>query len=227
MDAYIHSKGELEETVQAANLIVALFAATSGACTTVLQDLDEHDAKARYRRGKAYLLLGMTKSAKDDFMFILKSPYSTNEGVHAARLGLQELRRVLNTSAEDARKTLSRSISGCLFSRDRHREAQGPRLAPAEETEESENDSRLHTPLHAEAENADFRLPPSKASEHLFSNKQTNKYRHNSESYPIDEPISDQAITPDNETVHTPQHSTQHMHRSCTFLGQMLRSLVL
>lgn len=189
----------LKNTAQAA-LKLGKYQEAIRACTTVLQDLDEHDAKARYRRGKAYLLLGMTKSAKDDFMFILKSPYSTNEGVHAARLGLQELRRVLNTSAEDARKTLSRSISGCLFSRDRHREAQGPRLAPAEETEESENDSRLHTPLHAEAENADFRLPPSKASEHLFSNKQTNKYRHNSESYPIDEPISDQAITPDNET---------------------------
>lgn len=89
------------------------------ACTTIIQELDEHDSKARYRRGRAYLFLGMAKCAKDDFLFILKSPYSTSDGVHAARLGLRDLRRMVSRSETEAKAAVRKGLSGQLFSRGR------------------------------------------------------------------------------------------------------------
>ncbi|CDI79502.1 hypothetical protein, conserved [Eimeria acervulina] len=173
------------------------------ACTTVIQEIDEHDSKARYRRGKAYLLLGMTKSAKDDFMFILKSPYSTNEGVHAARLGLQELRSVVNKNEIEAKRTLHRGISGCLFSQGRNtsKETDNLNIAADKESEKYEEDKpqlQSHL-LHADDEHAEeFRLPPSKATEHTFNEKI--KQRNPKRFIYEDEDISDQATTPEAET---------------------------
>lgn len=189
-----------------------------GACTTVIQEIDEHDSKARYRRGKAYLLLGMTKSAKDDFMFILKSPYSTNEGVHAARLGLQELRSIVNKNEIEAKRTLHRGISGCLFSQGRNtsKETDNLNIAADRESEKYEEDKpqlQSHL-LHAADEHAEeFRLPPSKATEHTFNEKI--KQRNPKRLIYEDEDISDQATTPEAETVHTPHHCTHHQ---CMFM---------
>ncbi|XP_026190927.1 uncharacterized protein LOC34620920 [Cyclospora cayetanensis] len=131
------------------------------ACTTIIQELDEHDSKARYRRGKAYLLLGMAKCAKDDFLFILKSPYSTQEGVHAARLGLRELRRVVSRSEIDAKESVCKGLSGGLFSTGRARSGHfvlGDRFSG-----ETELKTEERTPEH-EVEAGDFRLPPRQAA---------------------------------------------------------------
>lgn len=126
------------------------------ACTTIIQELDEHDSKARYRRGRAYLLLGMTKCAKDDFVFILKSPYSTHEGVQAARLGLRELRRVVSRSEIEAKATVTKGLSGGLFSTGRMTEAEAVRATFSADTESDEEDDRDEEDADATA----FRLPP-------------------------------------------------------------------
>ncbi|KAL8447769.1 hypothetical protein Emag_004177 [Eimeria magna] len=124
------------------------------ACTTIIQQLDEHDSKARYRRGRAYLLLGMAKCAKDDFLFILKSPYSTNEGVHAARLGLRELRRVVSRSETETKATVRKGLSGELFSKGRLTEEEAIRATFSADTNSDEEEYR------AEDDEEDFRLPP-------------------------------------------------------------------
>ncbi|KAL8446777.1 hypothetical protein Emed_004779 [Eimeria media] len=124
------------------------------ACTTIIQQLDEHDSKARYRRGRAYLLLGMAKCAKDDFLFILKSPYSTNEGVHAARLGLRELRRVVSRSETETKATVRKGLSGGLFSKGRLTEEEAIRATFSADTNSDEEEYR------ADDDEEDFRLPP-------------------------------------------------------------------
>ncbi|CDJ39362.1 Peptidyl-prolyl cis-trans isomerase d-like protein, related [Eimeria tenella] len=133
------------------------------ACTTIIQELDEHDSKARYRRGRAYLLLGMTKCAKDDFMFILKSPYSTQEGVCAARLGLQELRQVLNKSETEAKLTVCRGLEGSLFSRGRLAAAHVRQLGAADDPDKSDDD-QFHFSRNYPEDKTDFHLPPSKTT---------------------------------------------------------------
>lgn len=146
--------------------IVPLFLSlmfTAGACTTIIQELDEHDSKARYRRGRAYLLLGMTKCAKDDFMFILKSPYSTQEGVCAARLGLQELRQVLNKSETEAKLTVCRGLEGSLFSRGRLAAAHVRQLGAADDPDKSDDD-QFHFSRNYPEDKTDFHLPPSKTT---------------------------------------------------------------
>ncbi|KAL8274071.1 hypothetical protein Esti_001913 [Eimeria stiedai] len=124
------------------------------ACTTVIQQLDEHDSKARYRRGRAYLLLGMAKCAKDDFLFILKSPYSNKEGVHAARLGLRELRRVVSRSERETKATVRKGLSGGLFSKGRLSEEEAIRATFLADTNSDEEECR------ADDDEEDFRLPP-------------------------------------------------------------------
>ncbi|EPR60059.1 TPR repeat-containing protein [Toxoplasma gondii RUB] len=89
------------------------------ACTTIIQDIDEHDAKARYRRAKAYTMLGLVKCAKDDYVFILKSPYVDETAVKAARAALANLRRILNKYKLQTRETVQRSVAIDVFSGDR------------------------------------------------------------------------------------------------------------
>ncbi|PFH36990.1 TPR repeat-containing protein [Besnoitia besnoiti] len=89
------------------------------ACTTIIQDIDEHDAKARYRRAQAYTMLGLIKCAKDDYVFILKSPYVDETAVKAARVALANLRRILNNYKLQTRKTVQRSVAVDVFTGDR------------------------------------------------------------------------------------------------------------
>ncbi|KAL8432419.1 hypothetical protein Efla_000196 [Eimeria flavescens] len=124
------------------------------ASTTIIQQLDEHDSKARYRRGRAYLLLGMAKCAKDDFLFILKSPYSTNEAVHAARLGLEDLRRVVSRSETEAKTTVRKGLSGGLFSRGRLTEEEAIRATFSADTNADEEN------FGEPEDDLGFRLPP-------------------------------------------------------------------
>lgn len=90
------------------------------ASTTIIQEFDEFDNKARYRRGKAYLYLGLIKAAKDDFLFILRSPYANQESRKAASLGLKEIRNVLFKASETQKKLFSESTKNHLFSSNRY-----------------------------------------------------------------------------------------------------------
>lgn len=138
-----------------------------GACTTIIQQLDEHDSKARYRRGRAYLLLGMAKSAKDDFLFILKSPYSTREGVHAARLGLRDLRRVVSRSELETKATVRKGLSDGLFSGGRMRDDYVLRTSFSADLSSEVEDDRT---LVDDDNDVEFRLPPlQKCEESLAS----------------------------------------------------------
>lgn len=65
------------------------------------------------------MLLGMAKSAKDDFLCILKSPYSDTAGVQAARRGLRELRDVVSKSEVETKVALLRGLSKDVFSKGR------------------------------------------------------------------------------------------------------------
>nr|CEL69535.1 TPA: Protein with possible 2 TPR domains, related [Neospora caninum Liverpool] len=89
------------------------------ACTTIIQDIDEHDAKARYRRAKAYTMLGLVKCAKDDYVFMLKSPYVDETAVKAARAALANLRRILNKYKLQTRETVQRSVAIDVFTGNR------------------------------------------------------------------------------------------------------------
>eukprot|EP00922_Rhytidocystis_sp_ex-Travisia-forbesii_P004895 GHVS01007165.1.p1 GENE.GHVS01007165.1~~GHVS01007165.1.p1 ORF type:complete len:537 (-),score=97.02 GHVS01007165.1:187-1797(-) len=89
------------------------------ACNTIIQDIDEHDCKAHYRRGKAYGLLGMVKYAKDDYVFIIKSPYADRDSVKAAKAAMNELRAILNKYKNNARDIVTKSIAEDTFSENR------------------------------------------------------------------------------------------------------------
>eukprot|EP00922_Rhytidocystis_sp_ex-Travisia-forbesii_P004893 GHVS01007163.1.p1 GENE.GHVS01007163.1~~GHVS01007163.1.p1 ORF type:complete len:529 (-),score=100.44 GHVS01007163.1:214-1800(-) len=89
------------------------------ACNTIIQDIDEHDGKAHYRRGKAYGLLGMIKYAKDDYMFIIKSPYADRDAVKAAKVAMNELRAIVNKYRNNARNIVTKSIAEDTFSENR------------------------------------------------------------------------------------------------------------
>ncbi|PHJ21417.1 tpr repeat-containing protein [Cystoisospora suis] len=85
------------------------------ACTTIIQDIDEHDAKARYRRAKAYAMLGLIKCAKDDYLFVIKSPYAEETAVKACRVALAELRKIVNKYKIQTRETVVRSTAEDVF----------------------------------------------------------------------------------------------------------------
>lgn len=98
----------------------------------------------------------MAKCAKDDFVFILKSPYSTHEGVQAARLGLRALRTVVSRSEIEAKTTVRKGLSSGLFSKGRMTEAEAVHATFSADTESEGEEARG-------AEDADamgFRLPP-------------------------------------------------------------------
>lgn len=93
------------------------------ACTTILQNIDEHDAKARYRRARAYTLLGLIKSAKDDYIFMIKSPFMEPGPVAAAQAALADLRKIVNKSDVQTRRTMLKSVN--VFSENRVTGADG------------------------------------------------------------------------------------------------------
>ena len=170
----------------------------AGACTIIIQQLDEHDSKARYRRGRAYLLLGMAKCAKDDFLFILKSPYSTHDGVRAARQGLRELRRIVSQSELEAKRTVCKGLRGGLFSRGRPGEG--------DFTAEMDSDGEDQTSPQEE-ETDEFRLPPRKIIPDTPNSSISNS--GGDISLPSS-PTSDDLKALDKCAVHTPQVGRVH-----------------
>lgn len=60
-------------------------------------------------------MLGLIKCAKDDYFFIIKSPYSDETAVKASRAALAEIRKIVNKYKTQTRETVIKSTAGDVF----------------------------------------------------------------------------------------------------------------
>lgn len=82
----------------------------SVAATSALE-LDPHDGKALYRRAQAHLHLGSLPAAKNDYMAILKSEYTSTQSKMNARDGLREMRKIVTKWKADVAKIMEETTN--------------------------------------------------------------------------------------------------------------------
>lgn len=102
----------------AASLLLGEYRITEEATTCALK-LDPHDSKALYRRAEAFVCLGNLPAAKDDYMAIIKSPYSDSAAILAARQGIRRIRSVVSKWKSDVRRLVTSATEDVVFSFDR------------------------------------------------------------------------------------------------------------
>lgn len=132
------------------------------ACNTIIQDIDEHDCKARYRRGKAYGLLGMVTFAKDDYVFILKSPYADRDSVKAAKAAMSELRQIVYKYKTITKDIVGKSIQEDTFSEGRDK---NPSAAYQKDANGSDEKDRMLEDMQRRSRRSWFSEKPVKLDE--------------------------------------------------------------
>lgn len=87
-------------------IFVLTFDQISEAATTALE-IDPHDGKSLLRRAQAHIYLGELVEAKNDYVTILKSPYTTTECKMAGRDGLRDMKKIVSQWKSNVAKIMT------------------------------------------------------------------------------------------------------------------------